>query len=219
MSDRSLALRLVVEGETDAIMLESFIVEILGTERISFTTIQPEFSMAFGNVSLGPHGGGWKGVRGKCQELASADLEGMLENTDALIVHLDGEVALDKQACNSPPARKAADIVAALTATVHGWLATPSGHPRLVIAVPCMETEAWLLPTLHPGKVAPAKVETVNKPSHYFSAKKLKLVELSGKKRTGEYRKSRDVFRKAWSGAAGLVAAQAFARGLRAAVG
>lgn len=214
MSDRMVALSGVVEGKTDAIMLQCFATEILGTERIVWTTVQPETSVAFGAVSLGPHGGGWRGVQGKCLELAATGIATVLANADALIIHLDGEVAFEPGVCQPPPARVATDIVQALKTQVMAWLGTTESQPRIVIAVPCMETEAWLLPTLRPGRVPAANVEVAHKPSKLFGSGRPKLVEQSGKKKTALYEQNRARFREAWAGAEDLAAAQVFATDL-----
>lgn len=74
-----------------------------------------------------------------------------LQNIDALIDQIDGEAAADAeiavvQPC--PPPEATAD---ALRRVVEGWLGADLPHRRVVIAVPSMETEAWLLPSLRPG--------------------------------------------------------------------
>lgn len=221
MSDRAISIHGIVEGPSDGYVLQAFAAAILGTDRIVWTTLQPEASVAFGQVSYGPHGGGWKGVRSKCMEIAKMGgvvAAGVLANAHALVVHVDGEVAAEDElqlALPCPPPEPTAE---ALRAEVRGWLGAGAVHRKVVVAVPCMETEAWLIPGMRPHADPAPCVECVPKPSMFFQGGRPRLVEQSGKKRLAEYKKNMDALREAWAASAGLSIAQSFAADLRAAV-
>ena len=125
MSDLAGPLRIhvVCEGETDKIVLDAFVEAMLGHARFVSTLIQPETSAAFGNA--GQHGGGWKGVRGKCREVrdrGGIDAGGYLGNADILILHLDGEVAGESDLECAQPCPPPASTSEALRTVVWDWL-------------------------------------------------------------------------------------------------
>ncbi|MCA9537239.1 MAG: hypothetical protein KC620_00040 [Myxococcales bacterium] len=204
----------IVEGPTDAVVLKGFAAEILGTTKIIWTTLQPEVSLAFGHPSQGRYGGGWKGVRGKCREIAALGgvvAAGVLENVDALIVHLDGEVAEEAEVNVAKPCPPAMATATELMKAAQGWLGEGSDHRKVVYAIPCMETEAWLLPGLRPTASLELCVECSPKPSVWFQGGRPKLVEQSGKKKRRVYEQSLPAIRKSWPAASRLSTAEAFA--------
>lgn len=132
---RPLRIQVIAEGETDKIVLDAFIEAILGTTDFVSTLIQPETSRAFGDA--GQHGGGWKGVRGKCLEMrdhGGVEAGGYLANTDILIVQVDGEVAEEIEVQCAHPCPPPGDTALALREQILSWMGDVS-DPRVVLAI------------------------------------------------------------------------------------
>ena len=189
---RMLRIQILAEGETDKIVIDAFIEAIVGDASFVSTLIQPETSRAFGHA--GPYGGGWRGVRGKCLEMrerGGPDVGGYLENTDILIVHLDGEVADEPEIACAKPCPPPSDTAASLEDVVYAWMGEP-GSLRVVMAIPMMETEAWIVSALRPNDklleaTGEACFECRPKPSALLAGGSPRLIR-SGKKHKSSYR-------------------------------
>jgi hypothetical protein len=188
----ALRIQVIAEGVTDKIVIDAFLEAILGHAHFVSTLIQPETSRAFG--AAGPHGGGWKGVRGKCIEIhkrGGLEQGGYLANTDLLIVHVDGEVCDESEIMCSqpcPPPSMAAD---ALERVVESWLGGKS-NPLVILTVPMKETEAWIFAALRPDdkllrEDAKECFECRDKPSTLLSGGPVRLIR-SDKKHKDSYR-------------------------------
>jgi hypothetical protein len=191
MSD-TLRIQIIAEGETDKIVIDAFLEAILGHPHFVSTLIQPETSRAFG--ASGPHGGGWKGVRGKCLEVqkrGGLTQGGYLANTDLLIVHVDGEVGDEAEVKCSQPCPPPSGTADAIERVVLSWLGDPS-NPLVIIAVPMKETEAWIFAALRPEdkllrEDAKDCFECRDKPSTLLSGGPVRLIR-SDKKHKSAYR-------------------------------
>lgn len=189
---RPLRIQVIAEGETDKIVLDAFIEAILGDAGFVSTLIQPETSRAFGHA--GAHGGGWKGVRAKCFEMrdrGGVEAGGYLANTDILLVHVDGEVADDPEVACAKPCPPPSDTADALRQTVLSWMGGDTGDPRVVVAIPMKETEAWVVAALRPGEkllqgTGEACFECRDKPSALLAGGAPRLLR-SGKKHKSDY--------------------------------
>ena len=189
---RPLRIQVIAEGETDKIVLDAFIEAILGHADFVSTQIQPETSRAFGHA--GEHGGGWKGVRGKCFEMrerGGVEAGGYLANTDILLVHLDGEVAEDPEVACEKPCPPPSDTADALREQVLAWMGNPWA-PGVMVVIPMKETEAWVVAALRPNDkllqgTGNACFECRDKPSVLLSGGTPRLIR-SGKKHKGAYR-------------------------------
>jgi hypothetical protein len=104
MSERTLRIGVVCEGETDFYVIRSAVSNLILKPYI-FTMIQPDSSLTF--EDLGTFVRGWKGVRTWCS--ARVEESGRLRdnsvflNTDILILHIDADVAAEKEIkCEKP---------------------------------------------------------------------------------------------------------------------
>ena len=86
----------VVEGPTDAIVLQAILSALLPDTDFEFQTLQPEGSIAFGSPSFGRTGAGWAGVY-RWSRQAACEGEGSVSGSSALsyhdVVHVDADVA------------------------------------------------------------------------------------------------------------------------------
>lgn len=180
---------LICEGKTDKIVFEAAIAAFMPHDFL-VTMVQPEESRAFGSPQAGPHGGGWRGVIGKCRELRERGgvvAAGLLNNADVVLIHLDGEVAEETEVNCAFPCPPASDTADALRALIQRELGSSAPDPRVVSVVPMKETEAWLVPALRPS--APQNgpgLECRDKPSKLFAGGKPVLVA-SGRKKPARY--------------------------------
>jgi hypothetical protein len=87
--------RLVCEGSTDHVVLEAVLFAHLNSPDFRVSRIQPDESRYGGDA--GPHGGGWKGVRGWCQSVRDAGgikaVGALPEDVDLLVIHIDADIA------------------------------------------------------------------------------------------------------------------------------
>ena len=219
---RLLRVAVAAEGSTDVLVVQAAVMAVLSDvcpeADLLVTKVQPDESRAF-------LGQGWRGLKRYCEHLASngGPDSGPLANHDLFIVHLDGEVAAEPDvacACPCPPAQDTAD---ALRARILDWLGAPDGIPKVLLAVPCQETEAWLVPIFRAGQAVSASsgtasVECAPKPSRHFRAGKPKLVRADGRKVTARYRAEVGTIATNWSRALVLSQAARFDGEIRAAV-
>ena len=159
----------VVEGPTDAIVLQSVLRAVLpDSTDFVFQTLQPDGSAAFGAASFTGTGVGWGGVYRWCRQSAregGGSVSGSSAPTyhDLLIVHVDADVAgsrysdgniqdapLDDLPCEEPcpPPEHTTN---ALRAVVLNWLGEHHRPPRIVLCTPSKSTEAWVVAAVWPG--------------------------------------------------------------------
>jgi hypothetical protein len=145
-------IRLVCEGPTDYDALGAFLDAHLRGADYELTILQPDGSLYGGDA--GPHGGGWKGVRGWCRAVAQAGgpvaLAALTPDTDLLIIHVDADIAYDSEIAAAHPCPPPEDTVQAVEATVLSWLGLATLPSKVALWVPSMSTEAWILRALFP---------------------------------------------------------------------
>ncbi|MBI5495021.1 MAG: hypothetical protein HY904_08325 [Deltaproteobacteria bacterium] len=175
---RALQVRVACEGPTDTVIIRSAL-KAAGLDAV-VTQIQPQ---APNNLlgGQGVYGGGWKGVRGWCLNLAhSPGLVAALKLSDLLIVHVDADIAADREIqCEGdcPPAAGTCDCV---RGKVLDWLGVTRAPPRLVLCVPSKATEAWVFCALFPGDQKARGIECRANPASLLVGRKPKLVRKKG---------------------------------------
>lgn len=146
-------IRLVCEGPTDFDALSAFLDAHLRGADYELTMLQPDGSLYGGDA--GPHGGGWKGVRGWCKAIAQAGgveaVAALTPDTDLLVIHVDADIAHDSEIAAAEPCPPPIATVEAVAAKVLVWLGLETLPPRVAVWVPSMATEAWLLRALFPS--------------------------------------------------------------------
>ena len=162
-----LRIAVVVEGPTDAIVLEAVVRALLPDREFELDTLQPEDSVAFGDGAFGSTGGGWSGVYRWCRQ-ASEEGQGSVSGSEALfshhvlIVHVDADVAgmtyADGNIVDAPrddlpceePCPPAEATTNALREVLIGWLGEWERPPRVALCIPSMSTEAWVVAAVWP---------------------------------------------------------------------
>lgn len=205
--------RLVCEGSTDHVVLEAVLLAHLNSPDFRVSRIQPDESLYWGDA--GPHGGGWKGVRGWCQSVRDAGgiqaVGALSKDVDLLVIHVDADILLDPEhdasnACPPPDAN-----ILAAEAIVMQWLGLNHLPEKVLIWVPSMATEAWLLRAAFPGVpeslsclTSPPPsvcVECVEDPAAALEGKRPKFVRRKGKdlkKIVSAYRDAIPLVSAAW---------------------
>lgn len=168
MSDR-LRIALIAEGPTDRLVVEAVLRAVMPSRPFILTQLQPEMSQAFGHA--GDYGGGWSGVYKWCVDAAHQgggrlSGNGMLENYDLLIIHVDADVAgagygggnitprlSDLALPCAQPCPPAEDTVNALRAVLLSWCGENKPPPRTVLCIPSKSMEAWVAAALFPQDV------------------------------------------------------------------
>ena len=157
-----LRIAVVVEGPTDAIVLEAVLKALLQDADFVFQTLQPEGSAAFGNTGVG-----WVGVYRWIRQSASeggGSVSGssVLSNHDLLIVHVDADVAGRTYASGNiqdaprqdlpceAPCPPPCETTNALRAVVLNWLGEHECPPQIVLCTPSKSIEAWVLAAIWP---------------------------------------------------------------------
>ena len=154
----------VVEGPTDAIVLQSLLRAMLpdGGD-FEFRTVQPEGSVAFGKM-----GAGWVGVYRWSRQAASeggGSVSGSsaLSYCDLLVVQVDADVAGKTYASGNiqdaprqdlpceEPCPPPESTTNALRAVVLNWLGERECPPRIVLCTPSKSIEAWVLAAIWPA--------------------------------------------------------------------
>lgn len=119
------------------------------------TQIQPEADLIEGDA--GPLGGGWKGVRRWCGNIAQQgglDAAGAFAVAHTLVLHVDADIAPDREvncACPCPPA---GNTTAALCGVLLGWLGDTKPHESMAFCIPAQATELWVAAALDPATIA-----------------------------------------------------------------
>lgn len=161
-----LHISLVVEGDTDLVIIEAALKAII--ERpFTLTKLQPE-------ATTPKMGTGWSGVLKWCDAAgqrhpACLDSDPTLEQFDLVIIHLDvdvssenyanagaivQEMAVEKGWGNLPCARPCpsiTDSVTPLTATLDSWLKPASRGGKTVLCLPAQASGTWLAAALLPA--------------------------------------------------------------------
>ncbi len=147
-------LRVVCEGDTDFVVIEAALGHLL--DDFVATMVQPERAKYAGNAYT-EMGSGWKGVRKWCQqtrdEFGGVDsrLSRSLRGADAVIIHVDVDIASKDELDCVRPCPPAGDTADEVRAKVYSWLGGGEGTTRLVLCVPSMSTETWVVAALYPG--------------------------------------------------------------------
>lgn len=159
MSDRFVA-GIVCEGPSDIPVLREIILTIW-PEIDDVRVLQPEVD-EIGRMRAGATAG-WCGVRSWCEQHAGRLSEvtdpDVGERFDLLVVALDVDIAIDAGIAN-PPASVGAYATKRLCDVVKGWLRTNARSalpPELVIAIPAMAIEAWVIAALFPRDNGPER--------------------------------------------------------------
>jgi hypothetical protein len=158
----------VAEGPTDAIVIQSALQTIFEDRSFVLTQLQPEGSIAFGEF-----GGGWAGVYRWCKQSRQrghgrvSNDELVFSSYDLLVVHVDAEIAAEDygnagitredkdkdfpglQPC--PPASATSDSVRKL---LLDWCGETAPTVKVVLCVPCMNMETWVVACLFPDDAA-----------------------------------------------------------------
>ncbi|MBP7125458.1 hypothetical protein KBD49_03720 [Myxococcota bacterium] len=190
-------LLVVCEGPTDLALLEA----AFGCRLDDYvvTVLQPERSTL---QSLGPHGGGWKGVRAWCEQVREqGGLGHLLTQGDVLVLHADADIADDPEVGCRKPCPPASDTTDAVRGVIRGWLGANRIPDRVVLCVPSKATEAWVFVALFPDDPKVAGIECRDAPESLLVGRHPRLVRRKG----SEYRKDRrtyeslkDRFRERW---------------------
>ncbi len=213
MSDLPPRIKVVCEGPTDLVVIESALNDILTGREFELVLLQPETSEV--GSDAGPYGGGWKGVRGwslaRKEEAGSLRASSALLQTDLFILHLDADVADEKEvncrkACPPPE-----DSTNALREVALTWLGESELPPRAVFCTPSKSTEAWVIAALYPndGIVTSGKLECRDRPGGLLAGKPSseRLLRKKGRKYAKDedaYRARSDDFTSAWPAVCGL---------------
>lgn len=192
-------IRVVCEGPTDTLVIRSA-VEALGVEAV-VTQIQPENNSNLLGT-LGEFGGGWKGVRAWCQSPFIRELLHVtLANARALVIHVDADIAHDKELSCAKPCPPARDTTDAVRAVVTGWLGAATVPPKVVLCVPAMATEAWVFCALFPEDKLTAGIECRKEPAALLVPRKPRLVAKKKDryaKDTVAYEAARETLKAGW---------------------
>lgn len=145
----------VCEGSTDVAVLKRVVEQVLGN--VEARVLQPEVDA----LDRQPPGsrGGWSEVRAWCQRVESFDdyfAPFVGDPLDALVIALDLDCAISAGLTKRPENLDAYDA-AGLCRMIKSWLRGPI--PReVIIAIPVMAIEAWVLAALYPRSQRPEAV-------------------------------------------------------------
>jgi hypothetical protein len=206
-------LRLVCEGPTDQAVLEAVVSAHLKSTDFRITRLQPDDSLYAGDA--GPHGGGWKGVRGWCQSVQEAGgleaIGALRPDIHLLIIHVDADIVLDIEHVAAYPCPPPKNNILAAEEIVKIWLGLERLPENVLLWVPGMATEAWLLRSIFPELAEsrscladpppPACVECIEDPAAVLEGKRPKFVRRKGKdlkKIATAYRDAHPALAEAW---------------------
>lgn len=205
MSEKSEKRVLVIcEGVTDYEFLRAVLASI--NSELVVTLLQPEADALGGDA--GRHGGGWKGVRSWCETIANEGGLGeaaALKNSRAIILHVDADIASDRDVNCARPCPPASPTVDALRAFIAGqWLCyQPTDLPSsLVFCIPAQSTELWMWAALYPDEFgAQQNPECLSDPAKKLTHRPEKYVQRkdgSLKKNRRAYQTAAPAIRAAW---------------------
>ena len=180
-------LQIACEGPTDYTVILAAADAIIG-EYVP-VLLQPEMSAA---NALGPHGGGWKGVKAWCEQIRAQGGIGTLAEEDAIVVvHLDADVADEAEIACARPCPPPSDTTDALAAHALNWLGETAMPPRTLLCLPSKCTEAWILAGLFPDDAIVAQgIECRPSPEALLVPQRPKFIAKKG----GRYRKLPEVY-------------------------
>ena len=127
---------LICEGPADRAILEAVLDHYL--DDYEPLPIQPPKGVLGGDA--GPFGGGWKGVRSWCKDVAvhrGLRHVAVLENADILVIQVDADIAHENEV----------DLV-------REWLGAQALPDKVILCVPSMASETWALVALFPDNPA-----------------------------------------------------------------
>ena len=156
----------VCEGHSDFAILREVIFK-LWPETEQVLLLQPILDQ----LGHAQGASGASGVVAWCTRNAG-DLDSVIDpgvgpRLDLLVIALDADAAIDA-GIEDPPTNPSAYDASRLCAKIRGWLgALP---PQLVIAIPAMAIEAWIIGARFKS---PANPERIAKPAHHLVARKL----------------------------------------------
>ncbi len=139
---------IVCEGPTDRVIIEAVLDHYL--DDYEPVPIQPPIANIGGDA--GPLGGGWKGVRTWCSQEATGPggLSTILANADLLVIQTDADAASDPEISNVQPCPPPTDTADEVRALLLGWVGLQQVPERVVLCVPAMGSETWVLVGLFP---------------------------------------------------------------------
>ena len=189
--------KLVCEGITDKIILEAVLFAYLQSDKFTVNCIQPESSEIQGVPA--EHGTGWKGVRSWCQMIQAAggleEVRALASEVDLLIIHVDGEIVFEAEINASQPCPPPEHNVIKAESIVMSWLGLQELPQKVLIWVPSMMTEAWILRALFPylpesstcldQAASPICIECLSDPKTTLLGKKPKLVKRKNRIKNG----------------------------------
>jgi hypothetical protein len=197
MSDRRpLQFSVPCEGPSDLAVIEAILEALLG-ERPVVTLLQPEPDPLSGG-GFGELGSGWKGVRSWCEQVARdygsvGGLVSLLPDARpvALIIHLDADVADEREVDCARPCPPASETADALRDVLLGWAGERAVPEGVVLCTPSKSTEAWVLAALYPAhELVGPDLECEDEPARPLVNRPEKLV----RRRSGRYQKSASAY-------------------------
>ncbi|MCY4458818.1 MAG: hypothetical protein OXC26_00210 [Albidovulum sp.] len=157
----------VVEGQTDEIVLEAILSAEFPDADPEIQTLQPEGSRALGFKSFSDNGYGWGGVYrwiDQAVQERGGSISGcsVLDNFDMIIVQVDADVAHksygeaniqnpsrnDLPCCQ--PCPPASDTTNSLHSVILGWLGQDSRPENVVLCTPSKSMDTWVLAAVCP---------------------------------------------------------------------
>jgi hypothetical protein len=223
----ALRVALVAEGPTDRVVIECALEAILGARPFVLRQVQPEQSVAFGQI-----GTGWVGVYRWCKQAvvrAGGRLrdDPLFSEYHLLILHLDADVG-DKTYASGQIEGEPSDLPCVqpcpppsattdpLRSILLRWAGESTVPPRVVLCTPSKATEAWVLTAVFPSDTAITQIECYQNPQGRFSAQP---ITRRIQKRRRDYEGKRQTLVDAWPTlAANLSEAQRFDSDLKIAV-
>lgn len=193
--------RVVTEGPTDVEVIRAVLDARLENDYV-LTQLQPDGALYGGDA--GPHGGGWKGVRGWCKAVArlgGLEAAGALHgDVKLLVIHVDADIASDPEIGVAEPCPPPMTTVKRLESVVLGWLGLEALPPRVALCIPSKAIEAWLLRSFFPKdaaavpclEAAPGQpcVECIPDPARELVNRQPRFVRM----KRGELKKNRKVY-------------------------
>jgi hypothetical protein len=173
----------IAEGRSDWHIMASVIKDVYSDANVDL--IQPEY------LGTGGRPNGWRGVQAWCEKYREiiGEFMDMVKGREYqhLVIQLDCSMAHNVNAAKAmPPARDTANALRDVV--VKKWLNRRSLEKFIVLSVPAMCSEAWLVSALEPAYTPDADIECdINVKMELFRRKFLKL-------RDGEPKYNRDAY-------------------------
>lgn len=161
---------IVCEGVHDFPALSTLIADLAaqaGRGDVSCSPLQPR-----GDASSKSGDGGWAKVAAWCLANSGAGLDSYLraplfageEVYDAIVIHLDGDIASEcatKYNKGLPNKPSVVEIVKLLSELIHDWVkANSDSKEKIKIAIPVQKTESWILAALSRNNHAWEEIES-----------------------------------------------------------